>query len=93
MERYSGNPILEPIAEQTWESRGVFNAGVLYNNGQIHIFYRAIGNDNISRIGYAKTVDGFTLPNAWQTQFLNQQVTLKEWVLRIQELLNSMINC
>ena len=67
MERYSGNPILEPIAEQPWESRGVFNAGVLCHNGQIHIFYRAIGNDNISRIGYAKTLDGFhideRLPN------------------------------
>jgi predicted GH43/DUF377 family glycosyl hydrolase len=59
MERFSGNPILQPIADQPWESRGVFNAGVTYYKGQIHIFYRALGNDNISRIGYARTTDGF----------------------------------
>jgi predicted GH43/DUF377 family glycosyl hydrolase len=59
MERFSGNPILKPIADQPWESRGVFNAGVLYYDGSIHIFYRALGNDNISRIGYARTTDGF----------------------------------
>jgi beta-1,2-mannobiose phosphorylase / 1,2-beta-oligomannan phosphorylase len=59
MERYSDNPILYPVPEHPWESRGVFNAGVLYHNGAIHIFYRAFGNDNVSRIGYAKTADGF----------------------------------
>jgi beta-1,2-mannobiose phosphorylase / 1,2-beta-oligomannan phosphorylase len=61
MERYSGNPVLRPIADQPWQSRGVFNAGVLYYNGKVHIFYRAIGNDNVSRIGYAKTIDGFNI--------------------------------
>lgn len=59
MERFFGNPILHPIPEHPWESRGVFNAGILYHKGAIHIFYRAFGNDNISRIGYAKTIDGF----------------------------------
>jgi len=59
MERFSGNPILQPIGEHSWESRAVFNAGVLYHNGLIHIYYRAIGNDNISRIGYATSKDGF----------------------------------
>ena len=59
MERFSGNPILRPIADQAWESRGVFNAGAIYHNGQIHIFYRAVGNDEVSRIGYARTSDGF----------------------------------
>jgi beta-1,2-mannobiose phosphorylase / 1,2-beta-oligomannan phosphorylase len=59
MERFSGNPILQPIAEQPWESRGVFNAGALYYKEKIHIFYRALGNDNISRIGYATSQDGF----------------------------------
>lgn len=58
MERFNGNPILQPIAEQSWESRAVLNAGAVYHKGAIHIFYRAMGNDNISRIGYAKTVDG-----------------------------------
>jgi len=59
MERFSGNPILRPIPEHPWESRGVFNAGVIYHKGAFHIFYRAFGNDDISKIGYAKTTDGF----------------------------------
>jgi predicted GH43/DUF377 family glycosyl hydrolase len=59
MERYTGNPILHPVPEHPWESRGVFNAGVFYHKGAVHIFYRAFGNDNISRIGYAKSTDGF----------------------------------
>ncbi|MGD6934863.1 MAG: glycosidase [Candidatus Bathyarchaeia archaeon] len=67
MERFSGNPILHPIVEHPWESRGVFNAGILYYKGKIHIFYRAFGNDNVSRIGYATSTDGFhidqRLPN------------------------------
>jgi beta-1,2-mannobiose phosphorylase / 1,2-beta-oligomannan phosphorylase len=67
MERFSANPILKPIPDHSWESRGVFNAGAIYHNNQIHLFYRAIGNDEISRIGYARTSDGFhideRLPN------------------------------
>ncbi len=59
MERFSGNPVLQPIGDHPWESRGVFNAGVLYHNGLVHIFYRAVGNDNISRIGYATSKDGY----------------------------------
>jgi predicted GH43/DUF377 family glycosyl hydrolase len=59
MERFSGNPILKPIPDQAWESRGVLNAAAIYLNGKIHIFYRAIGNDEVSRIGYARSSDGF----------------------------------
>ena len=59
MERFSSNPILQPIADQAWESRGVFNAGAIYHNSQVHIFYRAVGNDEVSRIGYARSSDGF----------------------------------
>jgi len=59
MERFSGNPVLQPIGSHPWESRAVFNAGALYHNGLIHIFYRAIGNDYVSRVGYATSKDGY----------------------------------
>ncbi len=59
MERFSGNPILRPIGEHEWEAREVFNAGAVNLNGKVHIFYRAIGNDGVSRIGYAASTDGF----------------------------------
>lgn len=67
MERFSGNPILSSIEEHEWESREVFNAAAIYLNGKVHLLYRAIGNDNISRLGYATSTDGFhideRLPN------------------------------
>jgi predicted GH43/DUF377 family glycosyl hydrolase len=59
MRRFEGNPILEPIATHAWESRGIFNAATLFLRGGVHILYRALGHDNISRIGYAYSKDGY----------------------------------
>jgi len=59
MKRFQGNPILRPISEHPWESKRVFNAAAIYMEKNIHILYRAIGNDGISRLGYARTSDGF----------------------------------
>ncbi|MCW4030028.1 MAG: glycosidase [Candidatus Bathyarchaeota archaeon] len=61
MQRYSGNPILTPLVEHPWESREVFNPAVVYLNGKVHILYRAMGNDGISRIGYATSRDGYKI--------------------------------
>ena len=61
MERFSDNPILQPIEKHAWESREVFNAAAVYSDGKVHFLYRAIGNDNISRIGYASSLDGYTI--------------------------------
>ena len=44
-----------------WESQAVFNAAAVYGDGLVHIVYRALGSDNISRLGYATSVDGFTI--------------------------------
>jgi predicted GH43/DUF377 family glycosyl hydrolase len=59
MKRFQGNPILEPIGNNKWESRRVFNAGVLASDTKVHILYRAIGHDGVSRIGYASSSDGY----------------------------------
>ena len=61
MERFRGNPILRPIEEHPWESREVFNTAAVYLNGKVHLLYRAMGNDNISRIGYASSTDGLNI--------------------------------
>jgi len=61
MKRYESNPILQPRVENPWESKLVFNAAAIPLDKQIHILYRAIGNDGISRIGYAATSDGYTI--------------------------------
>jgi len=59
LKRYPGNPILKPNVNNDWESRLVLNPAVTYSNGLFHLFYRAQGVDNISRIGYAVSPDGF----------------------------------
>ncbi|MEF9425711.1 MAG: glycosidase [Candidatus Mariimomonas ferrooxydans] len=59
LKRYQGNPILKPKVENEWESRLVFNPAAIYHNGLFHLFYRAMGEDNVSRIGYAVSSDGF----------------------------------
>ncbi|MGE5556582.1 MAG: glycosidase [Methanocella sp.] len=58
MQRYVGNPILRPIEAHPWESREVFNPAAVYLDNKVHLLYRAIGNDDISRIGYATSKDG-----------------------------------
>jgi predicted GH43/DUF377 family glycosyl hydrolase len=59
LKRYRGNPILKPIKENSWESKRVFNSAAIYDAGKIHIIYRAQGEDNISRLGYACSSDGY----------------------------------
>jgi len=51
------NPIMNP-GSYPWESQAVFNPGVVYSGGRVHLFYRALGEDGISRIGYASSIDG-----------------------------------
>ena len=54
------NPLLEPLAHNAWESEAVFNPAALLHDGRIHLLYRAIGADGVSRLGYASSADGIT---------------------------------
>lgn len=58
LERIPRNPVLAPIREHPWESEAVFNPAAFYHDGRVHLFYRALGRDGISRIGYASSPDG-----------------------------------
>ena len=59
MVRFEDNPIIEPIEGHPWESRFVFNTAMIRLGGRIHYFYRAMGEDKVSRIGYASSKDGY----------------------------------
>ena len=61
MRRFQGNPILQSIASNPWESMRVFNAAAVRVGKQVHLLYRAMGNDGISRIGYAASSDGYII--------------------------------
>ncbi len=59
LRRATENPVLEPIETHWWESQAVFNpAAYLSHDGRVHLLYRALGNDGISRFGYASSRDG-----------------------------------
>jgi len=60
-ERYEKNPILEPIAERDWEEMAVFNPAAVYEDGKVHILYRAMGHNGMSSVGYATSSDGVTI--------------------------------
>lgn len=57
--RDHGNPILVP-RDYPWEAGGVMNPAAVEAGGRVHLFYRAVGDDGVSRIGYASSADGRT---------------------------------
>lgn len=58
LRRLVQNPVLAPNPDHWWESEAVFNPGAVVHGGKVHLFYRALGQDGISRIGYAVSHDG-----------------------------------
>ena len=56
--RFDGNPIIAPESGHAWETKGTFNPAAIYENGDVHILYRAMSDDNTSVIGYARSRDG-----------------------------------
>ncbi len=53
-------PILEPVPWHTWENKCVFNCAVVHDGKVFHMLYRAQGEDMVSRIGYAISIDGYS---------------------------------
>jgi len=53
------NPIISPKPENGWEARQTFNPGAVLLDNKVHFLYRSIGEDGISRLGYAVSSDGF----------------------------------
>ncbi|MHB1001429.1 MAG: glycoside hydrolase family 130 protein [Armatimonadota bacterium] len=60
LERYEKNPVISPT-DNWWENEAVFNAASACYNGSVHILYRAIGKENVSRFGYARSENGFDI--------------------------------
>jgi predicted GH43/DUF377 family glycosyl hydrolase len=56
--RFEGNPIITSRQGRDWEVEGTFNPGAVIDGGAIHLLYRAVDANKISRLGYAKTLNG-----------------------------------
>jgi predicted GH43/DUF377 family glycosyl hydrolase len=59
LKRFTGNPIIKPERQHQWESGQTFNPGTILLKDKVHILYRAIGEDGISRFGYASSEGGY----------------------------------
>lgn len=55
------NPLIRPIVENIWESKATFNPAAIYEKDKVHIIYRAIGDDDVSVLGYASSSDGLNI--------------------------------
>jgi predicted GH43/DUF377 family glycosyl hydrolase len=58
LDRFERNPILTPDGSRRWETKAVFNPAAIYENGKVHLLYRALGDSDVSVLGYASSVDG-----------------------------------
>ena len=76
--RYSEKPILSPNPIHEWEATAVFNTAAIYDNGLVHLIYRATditsnGRDGeyINSLGYAVSSDGVTFNRLEQPILVN----------------------
>ena len=58
LDKHHKNPIISPNPKNKWESRATFNSAALYEDGKVHFLYRALGDSDLSVIGYATSKDG-----------------------------------
>lgn len=61
VKKYHKNPILSPRTTTTWDSRAAFNSAAIYEDGKVHFLYRALGDKDLSVLGYAASSDGMTI--------------------------------
>lgn len=61
LSRPISNPLISPKWENKWESWQTFNPAAILLEDKIHFLYRAIGDDGVSRFGYAMSEDGFLI--------------------------------
>lgn len=59
LKRFHQNPVMSPQSHNEWEACGVFNpAAYKDDDHNVHLLYRAIGSDGVSRLGYSKSANG-----------------------------------
>jgi len=60
LRKLAENPIISP-SDYAWESKATFNPAAFEHDGQTHILYRAVGEDDSSVLGYAYSTDGLSI--------------------------------
>jgi len=52
------NPIITPRQGRDWEADGTFNPAAVASGRVVHLLYRAVDANRISRLGYARSLNG-----------------------------------
>ncbi len=78
LERFQENPIISPKGNSSWESKATFNPAALFSDGKIHLLYRAIGDDDVSVLGYAVSSNGFDVDEKLPYPAYSQNATLED---------------
>ncbi len=80
LKRLSRKPVLAPKKHNFWEAGAVFNCAAIYDNGLVHMVYRATDITSngaegayINSFGYATSVDGITF-NRMEKPILSNDV-------------------
>lgn len=55
------NPIISPRPDVPWESRATFNSAAILEDEKVHFLYRALGDKDLSVLGYATSSDGVNI--------------------------------
>jgi predicted GH43/DUF377 family glycosyl hydrolase len=61
IKKFAKNPIISPRPHIPWESRATFNSAAIFEDGKVHFLYRALGDTDLSVLGYATSSDGLTI--------------------------------
>ena len=61
LNRIENNPLISPNSQNNWESGQTFNPAVIHLDDRFHFLYRAIGDDGVSRLGYAVSETGLAI--------------------------------
>ncbi|MCL0056745.1 hypothetical protein M1N50_00260 [Dehalococcoidia bacterium] len=61
LRKFADNPILKPREKCLWESKGVFNAAAIYEQGKVYLVYRSVTENDISVLGLAISEDGINI--------------------------------
>jgi predicted GH43/DUF377 family glycosyl hydrolase len=75
LKRFDGNPILKAKPDHQWESKYIFNPGVIRLKDRIYILYRASGEDEVSHIGLAVSSDGFHIDERFEIPIFGPKET------------------
>ena len=78
LKRLSDTPILSPKKQNSWQAGAVFNCAAIYDNGLVHLVYRATdisSNDSdgkyTNNLGYAVSQDGLNFDSLEEPILVN----------------------